>query len=70
VNRFSIAADRSSQDSFGASRRARLAVTNSRQFQAAVKSGSIAAVANLLEPELRLRGLAREENIMRTELTK
>lgn len=70
VNRFSIAADRSSQDSFGASRRARLAVTNSRQFQAAVKSGSIAAVANLLEPELRLRGLAREENIMRIELTK
>lgn len=70
INRFSIASDRSSQDSFGASRRAMLAVTNSRQFQLAVKSGKIEMVANLLEPELRLRGLAREENIMKTELTK
>lgn len=69
VNRFSIAADRSSQDSFSASRRARLAVTNSRQFQAAVRSGKIEAVANLLASELRLRDIAREENIMKTELT-
>lgn len=69
VNRFTIASDRSSQDSFGASRRAMLAVTNSRQFQKAVRSGKIEMVANLLEPELRLRGLAREENILKTELT-
>lgn len=70
VNRFSIASDRLSQDSFGASRRAMLAVTNSRKFRQAVKSGKIEMVANLLEPEFRLRGLAREENIMKTELTK
>jgi hypothetical protein len=70
LNRFTIASDRSSQDSFGASRRAMLAVTNSRQFNAAVKSGTIQKVADLLEPELRLRGLAKEANIMKTELTK
>ncbi|WP_238085393.1 MULTISPECIES: ABC-three component system protein [Pseudescherichia] len=70
VNRFSIASDRFSQDSFGASRRAMLAVTNSRKFRQAVKSGKIEMVAKLLEPEFRLRGLAREENIMKTELTK
>lgn len=70
LNRFTIASDRSSQDSFGASRRAMLAVTNSRQFQAAVRSGTIQKVADFLEPELQLRGLAKEANIMKTELTK
>lgn len=70
LNRFTIASDRSSQDSFGASRRSMLAVTNSRQFQAAVNSGTIEKVADFLEPEIRLRGLAREENIMKTELEK
>lgn len=70
INRFTIASDRSSQDSFGAPRRAMLAVTNSRQFKIAVDSGTVKMVADLIEPELRLRGLAREENIMKTELTK
>lgn len=70
VNRCSIASDRLSQDSFGASRRAMLAVTNSRRFRMAVKSGKIEMVTKLLEPEFRLRGLAREENIMKTELEK
>lgn len=70
VNRVSLAADRSGQDSFGAPRRAKLAVTNSRQFREAVKSGVIENVTSILEPELRLRGLAREENIFKVELTK
>lgn len=70
VTRVSIATDRASRDSFGTPRRAKLVVTNSKQFQAAVRSGKIESVANLLASELRLRDVAREENIMKTELTK
>lgn len=65
----SIATDRASQDSFGAPRRAKLVVTNSQQFQAAVRSGKIESVASLLASELLLRNTARAENIMKTELT-
>nr|WP_314545715.1 ABC-three component system protein [uncultured Massilia sp.] len=70
VNRETIATDLSSQDSFGAPRRAKLAVTNSRQFRDAVRSGEVAKVTALLASELQLRNSAREENIMKTELTK
>jgi hypothetical protein len=68
VTRVSIATDRASQDSFGAPRRAKLVVTNSKQFQAAVRSGKVENVANLLASELRLRDVAREQNIMKTQL--
>ena len=70
VNRETIATDLSSQDSFGAPRRAKLAVTNSKQFRDAVRSGVVAKVTALLASELQLRDSAREENIMKTELTK
>lgn len=70
VTRVSIATDRASQDSFGAPRRAKLVVTNSKQFQAAVRSGKVENVANLLASELRLRDVAREQNIMKTQLEK
>jgi hypothetical protein len=68
VNRVSIATDRASQDSFGAPRRAKLLVTNSKQFQAAVRTGKVENVADLLATELRLRDVAREQNIMKTQL--
>lgn len=70
VTRASIATDRASQDSFGAPRRAKLVVTNSKHFQAAVRSGKVENVANLLASELRLRDIAREQNIMKTQLEK
>jgi hypothetical protein len=63
INRESFGSDKETEDIFAAPRRARLAVTNTRNFDTAVKTGTVKAVSELLERELLRRRKVREENL-------